>query len=257
MGLRLGLNLNLLIFEGIYQTMRQTATIFCAFFCCLFLGDLKQGFAQGLKVDEAAPVKNLKLIKEEDDGKGHIVRTVQYSKGNVRVTETIFMAKPTSMAALNMPIRPDTLNKSLLEIIVNKSQYRVALYYRNKPIRIYKAVFGPNPKLNKLIEGDRNTPEGKFTITHKNPGSKYTKFMGLSYPNDSAYARFNKLKAAGKIPATARIGGDVGIHGIWKGGDDMIEMGVGWTDGCVAIKNKDMEELFSLVGVGTKVVIRR
>ena len=81
--------------------------------------------------------------------------------------------------------------------------------------------------------------------------------MGLSYPNDSAYARFNKLKAAGKIPATARIGGDVGIHGIWKGGDDMIEMGVGWTDGCVAIKNQDIEELFSMVGVGTKVIIRR
>lgn len=107
------------------------------------------------------------------------------------------------------------------------------------------------------MEGDRNTPEGMFTITNKNPGSKYTKFMGLSYPNDSAYQRFNKLKATGKIPATARIGGDVGIHGIWKGGDDMIEMGVGWTDGCVALKNRDIEELFSLVGVGTKVTIRR
>ncbi len=238
--------------------MRQQAlTIFYALFCCLLMGNAQQGFAQGLKVDEAAPVKNLKLIKEEDDGNGHIVRTVQYSKGNVRVTETIFMAKAPSMVALTRPIKSDTLNKSLLEIIVNKSQYCVALYYRNKPIRVYKAVFGPNPKLNKIMEGDRNTPEGKFTITHKNPGSKYTKFMGLSYPNDSAYARFNKLKAAGKIPATARIGGDVGIHGIWKGGDDMIEMGVGWTDGCVAIKNQDIEELFSMVGVGTKVIIRR
>ena len=238
--------------------MRQQAlTIFYALFCCLLMGNAQQSFAQGLKVDEAAPVKNLKLIKEEDDGNGHIVRTVQYSKGNVRVTETIFMAKSPSMVTLTRPIKPDTLNKSLLEIIVNKSQYCVALYYRNKPIRVYKAVFGPNPKLNKIMEGDRNTPEGKFTITHKNPGSKYTKFMGLSYPNDSAYARFNKLKAAGKIPATARIGGDVGIHGIWKGGDDMIEMGVGWTDGCVAIKNQDIEELFSMVGVGTKVIIRR
>lgn len=237
--------------------MRQALTFFYALLCCLLMGNTQQGFAQGLKVDEAAPVKNLRLIKEEDDGNGHIVRTVQYSKGNVRVTETIFMAKAPSMVTLTRPIKPDTLNKSLLEIIVNKSQYCVALYYRNKPIRVYKAVFGPNPKLNKIMEGDRNTPEGKFTITHKNPGSKYTKFMGLSYPNDSAYARFNKLKAAGKIPATARIGGDVGIHGIWKGGDDMIEMGVGWTDGCVAIKNQDIEELFSMVGVGTKVIIRR
>lgn len=214
--------------------------------------------AQGLKVDESAPIKNLKVISEESDGKGHIVRTVQYSRGNIRVTETIFMTPPPKThLGLNVPLNPDTLIKNLLEIVVNKSQYRVAVYYRNRLIRTYKAVFGPNPKLNKIMEGDRNTPEGRFTITNKNPASKYHKFMLLSYPNDSAYQRFNQLKAAGKIPPTAKIGGSVGIHGIWQGGDDMIEMGVGWTDGCVAIKNKDIEELFSLVGIGTKVVIRK
>lgn len=213
--------------------------------------------AQGLQVDKDAPVKNLKLISEESDGKGHITRIIQYSKGNIRVTETIFITKGPSIKELTAPIRPDTLIKNLLEIVVSKSSYRVGLYYRKRLIRSYKAVFGPNPKFNKVMEGDRNTPEGSFTITNKNPGSKYNKFMLLSYPNDSAYFRFNQLKAAGKIPANARIGGDIGIHGIWKGGDDMIDMGVGWTDGCVAIKNKDIEELFSLVGVGTKVTIRR
>jgi lipoprotein-anchoring transpeptidase ErfK/SrfK len=79
----------------------------------------------------------------------------------------------------------------------------------------------------------------------------------LNYPNDSSYARFNRLKAAGQLPASARIGGDVGIHGIWPGGDDMIQLGIGWTDGCIALKNKDVEELFSMVPVGTKVVIRK
>jgi lipoprotein-anchoring transpeptidase ErfK/SrfK len=214
-------------------------------------------FAQGLKIDESAPIKNLKVISEESDGKGHIVRTVQYSRGNIRVTETIFMTQAPVIGGLNYPVRPDTLQKNLLEIVVSKSQYRLALYYRRRLIRTYKAVFGPNPSLNKIMEGDRNTPEGHFTITNKNPASQYNKFMLLSYPNDSAFIRFNKLKAAGKIPSTARIGGSVGIHGIWKGGDDMIELGVGWTDGCVALKNHDMEELFSLVGVGTKVLIRR
>lgn len=208
-------------------------------------------------VDKDAPVKNLKLVKEEDDGKGHLVRTIQYSKGNVRVTETIFITKGPSIRELNIPIRPDTLIKNLLEIVVSKSSYRLGLYYRNRLIRSYKAVFGPNPGFNKIMEGDRNTPEGKFTITNKNAGSKYNKFLRLSYPNDSAYVRFQSLKQQGKIPPGAKIGGDIGIHGIWQGGDDMIEMGVGWTDGCVAIKNRDIEELFSLVGVGTKVTIRR
>ncbi|RYY10010.1 MAG: murein L,D-transpeptidase, partial [Chitinophagaceae bacterium] len=107
------------------------------------------------------------------------------------------------------------------------------------------------------MEGDRCTPEGDFTITNLNPKSKYNKFMLLSYPNDSARHRFNRLKSSGLIPASARIGGDIGIHGIWPGGDDMIELGVGWTDGCVALKNKDVEELFRLVGVGTRVSIRK
>lgn len=225
---------------------------------CLLLAAIP-AFAQqpSLEPDPNAPIKNLKLIREESDGKGHITRIVQYTKGNIRVTETIFITKGPSQWTIHKPISPDTLEKGDVEIVVSKSQYRVAVFYRKQLIRSYKAVFGPNPMMNKCMEGDRCTPEGGFKITRKNPASKYNKFMLLSYPNDSAYARFNKLKASGKIPATARIGGDIGIHGIWKGGDDMIEMGIGWTDGCVAIKNKDMEELFSLVGVGTKVTIKR
>ncbi len=228
-------------------------------YCLLILFTFYLGItsAQGLTVDANAPIKNLKLIREESDGKGNITRIVQYNKGNIKVTETILITKGPNLRVLNIPIRPDTLIKSLLEIVVSKSQYRVALYYRNHIIRLYKAVFGPNPMLDKCMEGDRCTPEGGFRIASKNPASKYNKFMLLNYPNDSATIRFNKLKAAGRIPAHARIGGDVGIHGIWKGGDDMIEMGVGWTDGCVALKNKDIEELFSFVGVGTKVTIRR
>ena len=231
------------------------ATILTVLLC--FFSGKSFGQQPGLEVDPNAPVKNLKLIREESDGKGHITRIVQYTKGNIRVTETIFITKGPPEYVLSKPIQPDTLNKSQLEIVVSKSHYRVAVYYQNRLIRSYKAVFGPNPMMNKCMEGDRCTPEGGFKITSKNGASKYNKFMLLSYPNDSAYIRFNKLKADGKIPATARIGGDIGIHGIWKGGDDMIEMGIGWTDGCVAIKNKDIEELYSLVGVGTKVTIKR
>lgn len=243
-------NFALLMYKSVFLMIRR-----CLFI--LFMCYLNVATAQGLAVDPHAPIKNLKLVKEETDGKGNITRVVQYNKGNIKVTETILITKGPSMAGLNMPIRPDTLVKSFLEIVVSKSQYRLALYYRNHIIRLYKAVFGPNPMLDKCMEGDRCTPEGGFRIASKNPASKYNKFMLLSYPNDSATIRFNRLKAAGKIPANARIGGDVGIHGIWKGGDDMIELGVGWTDGCVALKNKDIEELFSFVGVGTKVTIKR
>lgn len=199
---------------------------------------------------------NIKVLDEYKDGKGNIVRVVQFNEGLMRVTQTIIEPlRPT--VGISIPIRMDTVRKDSLSIHISKSNYMLLVRYRGKVIRTYKAVFGPNPKMNKLVEGDRNTPEGDFRIVTKNAASKYDKFLGLNYPNDSTYARFNRLKAAGQLPASARIGGDVGIHGIWPGGDDMIQLGIGWTDGCIALKNKDVEELFSMVNVGTRVIIRK
>lgn len=203
------------------------------------------------------PPRDLKVISEKDDGRGNIIREVQYTQGLMRVTEQIIMPKVVTGYGLRVPLKPDTINKDSVLLLVDKSKYCVQVYYKKRMVRAYKAVFGPNPKQNKIMEGDRNTPEGWFKIANKNPNSKYDKFMLLNYPNDSAISRFNRLKASGTLPASARIGGSVGIHGIWKGGDDMIEMGVGWTDGCIALKNRDIEELFALVGVGTRVYIKK
>lgn len=68
-------------------------------FCLALFGGLRSQ-AQGLQVDESAPVKNLKVLSEESDGKGHITRIVQYSKGNIRITETIFITKGPSIREL-------------------------------------------------------------------------------------------------------------------------------------------------------------
>ena len=207
--------------------------------------------------DVAAHIpRNVKVLEESYDSKGNIVRVIQYSEGLMRVTETVIMPRPVSVG-YKAPINPDTLIKDSVVVFVNKSRYTLQVFYRRRPIRSYKAVFGPRPLQDKCMEGDRCTPEGWFRITSKNPASKYNKFLLINYPNDSSHARFNRLKASGVLPATARIGGSVGIHGIWSGGDDMIDLGVGWTDGCVALKNRDVEELYSLVGVGTKVFITK
>lgn len=199
---------------------------------------------------------NIKVLDEFKDGKGNIVRRVQFTEGLMRVTQTIIEPIRPSIG-LRVPINLYTVRKDSMMIYISKSSYMLQVRYRGRIIRAYKAVFGPNPLQNKLMEGDRNTPEGVFRIASKNGASKYDKFMGLNYPNDSALMRFNKMKSSGALPASARIGGDVGIHGIWPGGDDMIQLGIGWTDGCIALKNKDIEELFSMINVGTKVVIRR
>lgn len=212
------------------------------------------GFAQDAKPAERP--KDVKVVREFEDGKGNIVRELQYKRGSIIITETVIMPKPQKVSS-GMAIRPDTLNRDSLIIFVDKTHYTLMVFYKHKLIRRYRAVFGPNPQLNKQMEGDRNTPEGWFTITRLNPNSKYNKFMELSYPDEKHRENFQRLKERGVIPKNARIGGNVGIHGIWDRGDDMIELGVGWTDGCVALKNADMDELYKIAGMGTRVFIKK
>ncbi|MCW3120579.1 MAG: L,D-transpeptidase [Flavipsychrobacter sp.] len=209
-----------------------------------------------VKGNEPPAPTNYRVLEEHKDAKGNTVRTVQYEQGRNKMIETLVIP-PKAAINLHRPINPDTLNKDSVLIVVNKSKYNVEVYYRRKMIRYYKAVFGPKPLENKKMEGDRCTPEGWFTIKNKNPNSKYDKFLQLNYPNDSCMACFNRLKDGGNLPKAARIGGDIGIHGMWKGGDDMIENGVGWTDGCIALKNRDIEELYTFTGIGTRVFIRK
>ena len=225
---------------------------------CLLLVDQVHGQQKREKNKDAdlPPPRNIKVLDEHKDGKGNTVRTIEYLQAGSRITETVVIPA-TGRIGIHVPINPDTLNKDSLIIVVNKSHYILEVYYRRKIIRSYKAVFGPKPLENKNMAGDRCTPEGWFNILNKNPNSKYDKFMLLNYPNDSSITRFKILKAKGSIPASAQIGGDIGIHGIWRGGDDLIEKGVCWTDGCVALKNKDIEDLYKLVNVGTKVYIKK
>jgi len=208
------------------------------------------------KDNDLPPPRNVKVLDEHKDGKGNTVRTIGYLQNGSRITETIVIPAAGKIG-IHVPVNPDTMNKDSVLVIVNKSHYILEVYYRRRIIRSYKAVFGPKPLENKMMAGDRCTPEGWFRILNKNPNSKYDKFMLLDYPNDSSVRRFNLLRAQGAVPQSAKIGGDIGIHGIWHGGDDLIEKSVCWTDGCIALKNKDIEDLYTLVTMGTKVYIKK
>jgi murein L,D-transpeptidase YafK len=197
---------------------------------------------------------DLKVLEERKDAAGNVIRTIQYYQNGKRIVETRTFLPPPQ---LDKPINPDTLNKDDLMVVINKSRLQLDVYYKRVRIRSCKAVFGPKPQLDKKMKGDRCTPEGWFRISEKHVSARYNKFLKLDYPNDSSWAKFATLKAKGQIPQTAEIGGDVGIHGVWKGGDDMIEMGVGWTDGCIAVKNKDVDELYRLLEPGVRVLVRK
>lgn len=134
-------------------------------------------------------------------------------------------------------------------IIVDKFAHKCYVYRNGKIKREFKAELGPNWIGTKQYRGDKATPEGKYHVTVKKHGSKtkYYKALLINYPNEDDKARYKKNIKNGQIPKRG-IGNLIEIHG--DGGK-----GINWTDGCVALTNKEMDELYDMVKVGTPVTI--
>lgn len=103
---------------------------------------------------------------------------------------------------------------------------------------------------HKKQQGDMATPEGIYQITKKvnHRETKYYKALLLNYPNENDLARFEKDVRQGLISSSAHIGGLIEIHGDGGKGKD-------WTEGCVALTNKDIDRLYAMVSAGTTVTI--
>jgi lipoprotein-anchoring transpeptidase ErfK/SrfK len=142
-------------------------------------------------------------------------------------------------------------------IIIDKSDYELNVYDDRGWFATYPVVFGNNTLDDKKMEGDRCTPEGVFHVVSKKAHDKWDRFMALDYPTKESYEKFRLRKMSGEIPANARIGGGVGIHGTWPHDDYIIDRYKNWTNGCISMKNGDVEDLFSYLPVGTKVTIRK
>ena len=134
--------------------------------------------------------------------------------------------------------------------IVDKIKHKGYLYYNGKLSKEYDVEFGRNWIGDKQHSGDKATPEGMYKVTKKksNGDSRYYKALLINYPNEKDYAVFNSRIRQGLISKNSKIGGLIEVHGDGGKGDD-------WTSGCVALTNKDMDELFSRMSVGTPVTI--
>lgn len=131
-------------------------------------------------------------------------------------------------------------------LVVSKIDRRLLVYRGGALVTRYDAAIGRNGFSLKRLAGDRATPEGRYRILKKKPVSKFYKALLIDYPNAEDRRKFLEGKRRGLIASTAGIGGLIEIHG---GGV------AGMTDGCVALENPSMGELFSLVGEGTPVTI--
>ena len=141
-------------------------------------------------------------------------------------------------------------NKTIDEIIVLKSKEEMYVYSKGELIKKYTISIGLNPKGDKEYQGDNKTPEGIYSINDKKLMSTCYKNLGISYPNneDKEYAR--KL---GKP-----VGGDIKIHGIKNGFGfvNKFHRFKNWTNGCIAVTNDEMEELYNSVKIGAKITIK-
>lgn len=159
-----------------------------------------------------------------------------------------------------------------LKIIVDRSSYRLQIYSGNIFIKSYKSVFGKNSSNLKTSANDLVTPLGEYKICAINNNHRYHKFLQLSYPNEQDAAEALKrgyisneefeiisdaINRNNCPPKETKLGSSIGIHGI--GEYDLIFRNLpftfNWTNGSIAISNKNIEELSSIVKIGTPVKI--
>jgi murein L,D-transpeptidase YafK len=157
-------------------------------------------------------------------------------------------ARATPLAAANVKLKgPMGLVDS---IVVEKRMHQLTLFRDGKVIRSYLIALGAQPKGAKVRIGDNRTPEGVYYIDARQPFSKYHLALHISYPSLSDKAR---AQALGTEP-----GGDIMIHGLPNG---MGSAGArhrmnDWTNGCIALTDEEIEEIWSVVPIGTPIEIK-
>ncbi|MGL4317921.1 MAG: L,D-transpeptidase family protein [Pseudomonas sp.] len=145
---------------------------------------------------------------------------------------------------------PTLSGKAVDKVLVIKSERKLHLMGRGEVLKTYRVSLGKEPKGAKLREGDSRTPEGFYWIDWRKISERYNLAMHISYPN----AR----DAAGARKKGVPPGGMIMIHGTPLDDEypEWYFSTLDWTEGCIAMKNTDMRELWSLVKDGTLIEIR-
>jgi len=135
-------------------------------------------------------------------------------------------------------------------VVVLKKERTLQLLSQGKIVKSYKVSLGGDPVVPKTRQGDHKTPEGVYVLDSRNAHSQFHKSIHISYPNarDRAAAR-----AKGVSP-----GGDVFVHGLpngyaWVGASHRVK---DWTDGCIAVTDEEIEEIWKAVAEGTPIEVR-
>lgn len=135
-------------------------------------------------------------------------------------------------------------------LIIAKHPSRALLYKNGRLLREYQVDLGWNGLRDKRHQGDGATPEGHYRASQKKGAgeTRYHRALLLDYPTDDDTRMFDEARSNGKLPRWAKIGSLIEVHG--EGGK-----GKNWTDGCIALSNPDMRELFEIAYVGMPITV--
>jgi len=202
------------------------------------------------------------LLKEAEI----IYRKGQYLQANRKITDSeylltnsyenattnlrdYFKSYPTWKNWVTRTINDSKKNRDY-SIIIDKFSRKCFVYQNGVKKLEFTAELGKNWVGDKRVRGDKATPEGMYKVTKKIDGrsTKYYKALLIDYPNEEDKENFKKEIARGSLPASAKIGNLIEIHG--NGGK-----GIDWTDGCIALTDKEMDSVFRIAKVGTPVTI--
>ena len=154
------------------------------------------------------------------------------------------------LSALTVPQSVPMMMLQADHVVVLKKERRLELLSQGKLIKTYKVALGSDPIGPKTRQGDHKTPEGSYILDSRNPHSKFYKSLHISYPSARDRAQANQ---GGFSP-----GGDVYVHGLpngyrYIGAAHLLR---DWTDGCIAVTDEEMDEIWKAVPDGTQIEIR-
>ena len=141
-------------------------------------------------------------------------------------------------------------SQRVTKILVEKCRRRMTLFGDGGAMHMYDVALGSSPVGHKQQEGDGRTPEGNYAVDFKNARSRFHLSLRVSYPRPEDRER---ARQHGVPP-----GGDIMIHGLprglgWLGALHLVR---DWTDGCIAVTNQEIEEIWALVDTGIPIEIK-
>lgn len=159
-----------------------------------------------------------------------------------------------------------------IELVIDRSEHKLIVKKDGSTLRTFKVALGSGGRKAKLQEGDHKTPKGTYQISKIRDSQRFHMFMQLNYPNmkDAGRALKNHVitrkqyqaileaHSYGRLPPqNTALGGAIGIHGIGFETKDKLEIHqiADWTQGCIALRNTEIEELSRFIHVGTTVSI--